>query len=46
MKWDKSSTEIAIKYTDFASIVFPNLTNELPENTSIKKHAIKLVEGK
>lgn len=44
--WDKAPTKIPAEYSDYADFFFFNLAMELPENTSINKYVIKLVEGK
>ena len=43
---DKAPTKIPDKYFDYADVFSTDLAIELPENTGIKEHAIKLVEGK
>ena len=46
LQQDKASTKIPLKYVDYADVFSPNLAMELPENTSINEHVIKLIEGK
>lgn len=43
---DKAPTKVLPEYSDYADIFSFNLVIELPKNTSINKHAIKLAEGK
>ncbi len=44
--WDKTFTKISAKYSYYADIVSLELVMELPENTRINEHAIKLIDGK
>ena len=46
LKQDKALTEILLEYVDYANVFFPDLAMTLPENTSIKEYAIKLVKDK
>ncbi len=46
LQWDKASTEIPAKYSDYADVFSSDLAIELPENTEINEHAIELIEGK
>lgn len=46
LQWDKAPTKVLPKYKDYADIFFSNLLIELPKNTGINDHAIKLVEDK
>ena len=43
---DEALTKVLSEYPDYADIFFFDLAMELPENTSINKHAIKLQDGK
>ena len=43
---DKAPTKVPNKYLDYADIFLFPLAIELPENTGMNEHAIKLVEGK
>ncbi len=45
-QWDKVSTEILAKYSDYADIFSLGLAMELPKNTGMNKHAIELIDGK
>ena len=44
--FNKAPTEVSTKYSDYNDIFSAEHTAELPENTGINKHAIKLEEGK
>ncbi len=46
LQWDKASTKIPAKYSDYTDVFSPELVMELPENTGINKYAIKLINGK
>ena len=46
LKRDKASTKVPPKYTDHAYVFSFDLAIELPENTGINEHVIKLHEGK
>ena len=46
LQQDKAPTEIPSEYAYYSNVFSPNLAMELPKNTDINKHAIKLVEGK
>ena len=46
LKQDKAPTKILFKYTDYADVFSFDLAMELPENTGINKHTIKLEKGK
>ena len=46
LKQDKALTKVPPKYVDYADILSFNLAMQLPENTSINKHVIKLQDGK
>ncbi len=46
LQWDKASTKIPAEYSDYTNIFSLDLAMELPKNTSMKKHANKLTEGK
>ncbi len=45
-QWDKALTKIPVKYSDYADMFSSDLAIELPENTGMSKHAIKLIKGK
>lgn len=44
--WDKASIKIPGKCTNYTDIFFLNLVIELPQNTSINKYIIKVIESK
>ena len=46
LQQDITPTKIPPEYTDYTDIFSPDLAIELPENTSINKHAIELIESK
>lgn len=46
LQWDKALAKIPAKYINHADVFLSNLAMELPENTDINKHAIKLVKSK
>lgn len=46
LQQNKTSTKILTDYFDYADVFSLDLAMELPENTGIKKHAIKLIDGK
>ncbi len=46
LQWDKVPTEIPAKYSDYADVFSSDLAMELPENTEMNEHAIKLIKGK
>lgn len=46
LREDKASTEIPIKYSNFANIFSLNLVLELLDRSKINEYAIKLVEDK
>lgn len=46
LQWDKAPIKMFFKYADFVDLFSLNLAIKLPKNTSIKKHAIELVNGK
>ena len=46
LKQDEILTEVPPEYADYADVFFFDLTMELPENTGINKHAIKLQDDK
>ncbi len=46
LQWDKIPTEIPAEYSDYSNVFSSDLAIELPENTGMNKHAIKLIEGK
>lgn len=43
---EKVPSEILGDYEEYTNVFSPNLVMELPENTEINKHVIKLMEGK
>ena len=43
---DEAPTKVLSKYADYADVFSFDLAMELPENTSINEHAIKLQNGK
>ena len=44
--FDKASTEVSAKYSDYSNVFSTENAAELPENTKINEHAIKLKKGK
>ncbi len=46
LQWDNALTKILTEYSDYADVFSSDLAIELPENTSINEHTIKLIEGK
>ena len=46
LKQDKALTKVLSKYADYIDIFSFNLAIELPKNTGINKHAIKLQDDK
>ena len=46
LQQNKISTKVPPEYAVFADVFSSNLAIELPENTSINKHAIKLEDSK
>ena len=46
LQWDKALIKIPAKYSDFADIFLIDLAIELPKNTGINEHIIKLIKGK
>ncbi len=46
LQWDKATIEIPAKYFDYTDIFSSDLAIKLPENTSMNKHAIKLIKRK
>ena len=46
LKQDKALIKVLSKYTNYADVFSFDLAIELPENTGINKHAIKLQRGK
>ena len=44
--FDKTSTEVQAEYSDYSDVFLAENVVELPENTEMNEHAIKLVEGK
>lgn len=45
-QWNKALTKLQSKYVDFAAVFYFDLAIKLLKNTSTKKYAIELVEGK
>ncbi len=46
LQWDKAPIKIPAKYSSYADVFFSDLAMELPENTEMNEHTIKLIEGK
>ena len=46
LKQNEALTKVSPKYADYADVFSFDLEMELPENTGINKHAIKLQDGK
>ena len=46
LKHDKPLTKVSPKYTDYTDVFFFNLAIELPKNTDVNKHVIKLQKDK
>ncbi len=46
LQWDKAVTEIPAKYFDYTDVFFLALAIELPENTGMNKHAMRLIDEK
>ena len=44
--FDKAPTEVPAEYSDYSNVFSAEIAAELPENTGINEHAIKLEEGK
>ena len=44
--FDEAPTEIPAEYSDYSNIFLAENVAELPENTGMNQHAIKLEEGK
>ena len=44
--FNEAPTEILIEYSDYSNVFSVEYATELPKNTRINKHAIKLKEGK
>ena len=44
--FNKASTEIPVKYSDYCNVFLAEYVAELPENTGINEHAIKLKKDK
>ena len=44
LQWKKAPTKIWTDYSNYADVFSTNLAIELPENTGVNKHAIKLIE--
>ena len=44
--FDKAPTEVLAKYSDYSDVFLTENMAELPENTGMNKHAIKLEIGK
>ena len=44
--FDKAPTEVSIEYSDYGDVFSAKNAAELPKNTGINEHAIKLEEGK
>ncbi len=46
LQWDKASTKIPTKYSDYADVFSSDLVIKLSKNTRINEHAIELLKGK
>lgn len=46
LQLDKAPTKIPVKYRDYANMFSFDLVIELPKNTGINKHTIKLEKNK
>ena len=46
LKQDEAPTKVPLKYADYSDIFLFDMAMELPEHTSINKHAIELQDGK
>ena len=46
LQHDKALTKIPPEYNNYANVFSSDLAMELPGNTDINEHAIKLIEGK
>ena len=44
--FDKASTKVPAKYSDYSNVFSTENVAELPENTRMNEHAIELEEGK
>ena len=44
--FNKAPTEVWVEYSDYSDVFSAKYAAELPENTGMNKHAIKLEEGK
>lgn len=46
LQWNKTSIKNPVDYFDYAKVFSIDLGMKLPENTSMNKHTIELIEGK
>lgn len=46
LKQDKASTEIWMKYSNFANVFSPDLAMEFSDHTRLHKYSLKLIRGK
>ena len=44
--FNKASTEVSTKYSNYSNVFLVEYAAELPENTGMNEHAIKLKKGK
>ena len=44
--FNEAPTEVSAEYSDYSDVFSAEYAAELPENTGMNKHAIKLEEGK
>ena len=44
--FNKALTEVSVEYSDYSNVFLAENAAEIPENTKINEHAIKLEEGK
>ena len=44
--FNKASTKIPVKYSDYSDVFLAEHAAKLPENTGINEHTIKLEKGK
>ena len=46
LQWNKASTKIPAEFSDYTNIFSLDLAMELPENTRMNEHTIKLIDKK
>ena len=46
LQWNKAPTKILAKYFDYTDVFSFDLAIELPKNTGMNEHTIKLIDGK